>query len=48
MFVRRVIVEDQVDGEVGRHFGVDAFEKPKPFLVPMARRPLREDPFPRQ
>ncbi len=36
MLVGGIIVEDDVDGLVGRHFGIDGVEKADEFLVPAA------------
>ena len=37
MLVRRVVVQDQMHVDIGRHVGFDAFEKRQPFLMPMSR-----------
>ena len=48
MLVRRVVVDDQVQVQFGRSFRIDFLEKLDPFLVPMPRHALADDPAFRQ
>jgi hypothetical protein len=43
MLVGRIVVEDDVDGLVGRHLGVDGVEEPDELLVPVALHVLADD-----
>ena len=42
MFMGSIIVDDQVQSQIGRHFGVDAFQKPNKFLMSVTRHAIAD------
>ena len=42
VFMRRVVVQHEVDSQVGRHVGIDLFQKLEIFLMTMATLAGRE------